>query len=583
MNNSIVGTATMDQDNHLTQDEDTHMGHNHTTFGAESWGDMSPYGHQNSMSDFGGFTFMPSVTHGLPSESIGRMPPPPAPVQPMQSHHQQSHAQLPMLMIPSQPTWPSMLTNPNSYSAPPLGMTPVVAPAPSRPTRLTNGPQPQQRRVLTDDDRKKMCQYAAEHPNVKQTDIGAMFGVERSTVSKVLRNKEKYLNPEADRSQSPAGRRHTKGKFPDIDRAVAAWVRRQQQAGLTPSDDEILDQAKHFSRTTNGGPEASQMKSINTTWLERFKQRNILVSGKLLRRASETNITDHAKLSGSPSLGASGVSPASPTGHPSPLSADRSDEDAVHGLGFVGYGDGGAYKHTNSQSTTSLNSALTDAGNSSFSGSAMSPTATFTFSPDPNAGQFLPSDTSRQLHGGSASNFQRPRSQTFPTLDLEYMNQAASTEPMTPKYHPASTAPSSALESPVHEMAAPHFGLDTAITSSPHLHHSSSNSSMAGRSATTPAGSSPTSPTQEDARKAADTLLSYIQSTNGGALLDQTEYVVMVRLTEKLRLQQHQLAKSGVPQSLGILDRIPEGDAEMAPQHVHSMSLGIKSEPVVTQ
>ncbi|KXH38870.1 centromere binding protein B [Colletotrichum nymphaeae SA-01] len=572
----------MDQDNHLTQDEDTHMGHNHTSFGAESWGDMSPYGHQNSMSDFGGFTFMPSVTHGLPSESIGRMPPPPAPVQPMQTH-QQSHAQLPMLMIPSQPTWPSMLTNPNSYSAPPLGMAPVVAPAPSRPTRLTNGPQPQQRRVLTDDDRKKMCQYAAEHPNVKQTDIGAMFGVERSTVSKVLRNKEKYLNPEADRSQSPAGRRHTKGKFPDIDRAVAAWVRRQQQAGLTPSDDEILDQAKHFSRTTNGGPEASQMKSINTTWLERFKQRNILVSGKLLRRASETNITDHAKLSGSPSLGASGISPASPTGHPSPLSADRSDEDAVHGLGFVGYGDSGAYKHTNSQSTTSLNSALTDAGNSSFSGSAMSPTATFTFSPDPNAGQFLPNDTSRQLHGGAASNFQRPRSQTFPTLDLEYMNQAASTEPMTPKYHPASTAPSSALESPVHEMAAPHFGLDTAITSSPHLHHSSSNSSMAGRSATTPAGSSPTSPTQEDARKAADTLLSYIQSTNGGALLDQTEYVVMVRLTEKLRLQQHQLAKSGVPQSLGILDRIPEGDTEMAPQHVHSMSLGVKSEPVVTQ
>ncbi|CRK14902.1 hypothetical protein BN1723_021026, partial [Verticillium longisporum] len=31
---------------------------------------------------------------------------------------------------------------------------------------------------------------------MKQTEIGAMFGVERSTVSKVLRNKEKYLFPE---------------------------------------------------------------------------------------------------------------------------------------------------------------------------------------------------------------------------------------------------------------------------------------------------------------------------------------------------------------------------------------------------
>lgn len=164
----------------MAQDDDSHMAHNHTSFVNESWGDMSPYSHHSSISDYGGFAFMPTVTHGLPSESIGRMPPPPAPVQPMQTHPQQSHAQLPMLMIPSQPTWPSMLTNPNSYSAPPLRMAPVVAPAaPSRSTRLSNGPQPQQRRVLTDDDRKKMCQYAAEHPNVKQTDIGAMFGVER--------------------------------------------------------------------------------------------------------------------------------------------------------------------------------------------------------------------------------------------------------------------------------------------------------------------------------------------------------------------------------------------------------------------
>ncbi|OLN93926.1 hypothetical protein CCHL11_03482 [Colletotrichum chlorophyti] len=583
MNHAMMGTATMDQDSHLTQDEDSHMIQSHASFGNDNWGDMSPYTHQSTIPEYGAFTFMPAVNHGLPSESIGRMPPPPAPVQPIQSHQQQSHSQLPMLMIPSHPTWPSMLTHPNSYSAPPLGMAPVVAPAPARPSRLSTGPQPQQRRVLTDDDRRKMCQYAAEHPNVKQTDIGAMFGVERSTVSKVLRNKEKYLNPEADRSQSPAGRRQHKGKFPDIDRAVAAWIRRQQQAGLTPSDEEILDQAKHFSRTTNGVSEASQMKLINSTWLEKFKQRNILVPGRLLRRASETNIIHHTKLSDSPSLGAPGISPASPTAQQSPLSADRSDEDTLHGLGFVGYEDGGAYKHTNSQSTTSLNSALTDGGNSSFSGSALSPTATFTFSPDPNTGGFLPHDSSRQLHGAASSNFQRPRSQTFPTLDLEYLNQTAATEPMTPTYHPASTEPSSALDSPVHELTAPHFGLDSAIASSPHLHHSSSNSSMAGRSATTPTGSSPTSPTQEDARKAADTLLSFFQTTAAGGLLDQTEFAMMLRLTEKLRLHPHQVGKAGAPQSLSMLDRIPEGDVELSPQHPPSMSLEIKCEPVTTQ
>ncbi|KAF6842863.1 centromere binding protein b [Colletotrichum musicola] len=582
MDHSIVGTTTMGQDNHMAPDDDSHMSQNHNPYGNDSWNDMSSYTHHTPISDYGGFAFMPAVPHGLPSESIGGMHPPPAPAQPIQPHHQHSHSQLPMLMIPSQPTWPSMLTNPNSYSAPPLGMAPVVAPAPSRAARVPNGPAPQQRRVLTDDDRKKMCQYAAENPNVKQTDIGAMFGVERSTVSKVLRNKEKYLNPEADRSQSPAGRRHTKGKFPDIDRAVTSWYKRQKSAGMNPSDEEILDQARHFWRTTNGGSDSSQAKSINATWLERFKQRNILGGGRLSRRASETNITNYSKLSGSPSLGNSGISPASPTGQQSPLSADRSDEDVVHGLGFVSYGEGSTYKHSNSQSTTSLNSALTDAGNSSFSGSAMSPTATFTFSPDPNAGAFLPS-SSHQLHGGAASNSQRPRSQTLPTLDLDYMNQTATTEPMTPRYHPAATAPSSALESPVYEMNAPHFALDSAITSSPHLHHSSSNSSIAGRSAATPAGSSPTSTTPEEARKATDTLLSFCQSPSSSGLVDQDFYQSMLKFAETLRLHQPQPTKPSAPQPLGGLDRIPEGDTEMLPHHPHQMSFEVKTEAVMNQ
>lgn len=178
-----------------------------------------------------------------------------------------------------------------------------------------------------------------------------------------------------------------------------------------------------------------------------------------------------------------------------------------------------------------------------------------------------------------ASNFQRPRSQTFPNIDVEAMYQTATTEPMTPKYHPASTAPSSALESPIYEMAAPHFALDTAITSSPHLHHSSSNSSMAGRSATTPAGSSPTSPTQEEARRAADTLLSFFSSTAASGLVDQKDYQGLLKLTEKLRVNPQHAAKS----SVGGLDRIPEGDTETLTHHPNHMSFEVKPEAVLTQ
>lgn len=46
-----------------------------------------------------------------------------------------------------------------------------------------------------------------------------------STVSKVLRQKEKYLLQQEEGSRSPAKR--SKGRSPDIERALANWARNQ--------------------------------------------------------------------------------------------------------------------------------------------------------------------------------------------------------------------------------------------------------------------------------------------------------------------------------------------------------------------
>ncbi|KAK1751670.1 hypothetical protein QBC47DRAFT_73566 [Echria macrotheca] len=177
MHNQIIATTAMDQDAHLAPDN---------SYSNESWVDMNSY-HQTSMPDYGGqYGYMPPITthglssnhglapttHGLPSESLSRMPPPPAP-----QHPQTTHAQLPMLMMPHA-TWPSMLTNPNNYGqhSAPMTIPPVTAPL--KPSKLP-AIQTQPRKTLTDEDRRAMCQYAEEHPGVKQTDIGARFGVER--------------------------------------------------------------------------------------------------------------------------------------------------------------------------------------------------------------------------------------------------------------------------------------------------------------------------------------------------------------------------------------------------------------------
>jgi hypothetical protein len=169
MHNQITASTGLDQEGHLSHDN---------TYG-ESWVDMNSFQHQTTMADYGGgYGFMPPITHGLPSESIGRMQPPPT-----QSIHHQSpatHTQLPMLVMSHAP-WPSMLTNPNygpPHSAPPVAIPSITAPLKtSKLPAIQTTSQP--RKTLTDDDRRAMCQYAEDHPTAKQTDIGARFGVER--------------------------------------------------------------------------------------------------------------------------------------------------------------------------------------------------------------------------------------------------------------------------------------------------------------------------------------------------------------------------------------------------------------------
>ena len=65
-----------------------------------------------------------------------------------------------------------------------------------------------------------------------------------STVSKTLRYKERWLNFE-ERGGSPIQR--TKGKSPpDIERALAVWVKGMQKKGLAFTDAQMEERAKVF-------------------------------------------------------------------------------------------------------------------------------------------------------------------------------------------------------------------------------------------------------------------------------------------------------------------------------------------------
>ena len=56
------------------------------------------------------------------------------------------------------------------------------------------GPRTSKQRRLKDSERKDICRYFIEHPKERQEDIAARFSVERSTISKILKNKDRWLN-----------------------------------------------------------------------------------------------------------------------------------------------------------------------------------------------------------------------------------------------------------------------------------------------------------------------------------------------------------------------------------------------------
>ena len=51
---------------------------------------------------------------------------------------------------------------------------------------------------LLSTDRKKICVYHRDNPGLKQEEIAEIFGVERSTVSKILKEKDRWLNVRDD-------------------------------------------------------------------------------------------------------------------------------------------------------------------------------------------------------------------------------------------------------------------------------------------------------------------------------------------------------------------------------------------------
>lgn len=131
------------------------------------------------------FPHHPHSHHGTPAQEYTgfNFTSPQLPMEPSaftsSIHQRPMHQQLQPLVMPQ---WPSMLNSqPHATYQPmypqpvqpiqPMSVGPLQTPVSATSTRSSSTP----RKTLTDLDRKRMCQYAEEHPNSKQTEIGGQY------------------------------------------------------------------------------------------------------------------------------------------------------------------------------------------------------------------------------------------------------------------------------------------------------------------------------------------------------------------------------------------------------------------------
>ncbi|KAI4726852.1 hypothetical protein E4T49_05353 [Aureobasidium sp. EXF-10728] len=285
-----------------------------------------------------------------------------------------THQQLQPLMMP----WPSMIGSQQTFYPPLLPQTQVGATSPPTVTPVSAGSStrsgPSVRKTLSDDDRRRMCKYAEENPTAKQTEIGYLFGVERSTVSKVLRKKEQYLNRAQPKEtpRSPPSKR-PKARLPDIEKTLSAWVIKEQKKGSPITDDAIREQAYYFASIP--GPENPALNPINNPgWLERFKQKHHIdingITDKEIRKDSVAD-SDNAHTNQSPNSPSDETLSSSSPETIFPALDNATTEDARPPLG-----------PKRRKSPPSIDTAFTDLGSVStcFTPQMLSPTSPF-FSP----------------------------------------------------------------------------------------------------------------------------------------------------------------------------------------------------------
>jgi hypothetical protein len=139
---------------------------------------------------------------------------------------------------------------------------------------LTSTRPKQRKQRLFNVDRKAICVFHQENPNARQEDIALRYGVERSTISKILKYKTKWLNVPEHESLRIA--KHRPSKFPEIEELLVRWLHETREKRIILTDALIRNKARETAKNLDIPEEKFKASS---GWVENFKHRHGIKRG----------------------------------------------------------------------------------------------------------------------------------------------------------------------------------------------------------------------------------------------------------------------------------------------------------------
>ena len=154
----------------------------------------------------------------------------------------------------------------------------------------------QKRTAISDEIKYDICNYQTKNPNISHENIAIHFNqihnldIKRSTISKILKEKERWLSIE---NASTSTYKHREVKYPLLEQALSIWVKQALSKGMILSDIILREKAKDFAKDLN-----IEENSIGFSngWLSGFKSWNNLSKQRLHGEANSAPLSTLPEL-----------------------------------------------------------------------------------------------------------------------------------------------------------------------------------------------------------------------------------------------------------------------------------------------